>query len=271
MSIGTQIFAAWGLVALMMFLLWWRQQITRDATPVDVGWSVGLGLLAIFFWCATPDPANPRTLVVGLLGAIWAFRLGGYLYWTRVRGHREEDGRYQTLRRNWGARAGAFFFVFYQVQALLSFLFALPFLAALHARSDWSVVDFAGIAVWIVAVAGEAIADAQLSRFRARPDSRGKTCRVGLWGWSRHPNYFFEWLHWWTYVLLAWGAAWWWGTLLAPALMLFFLFKVTGIPATEAQAVLSRGDDYREYQRTTSVFVPWPPRRSASARLSDTV
>jgi steroid 5-alpha reductase family enzyme len=261
LSLPTQILVAWGIVAVMMVLLWWRQQITKDATPVDVGWSVGLGLLALFFWAVSPDPTQPRTILVGLLGAVWAFRLGGYLYWTRVRGHREEDGRYQTLRRNWGRRAGVFFFVFYQVQALLSFLFALPFLAAMRTRSEFTAIDFAGIAVWIIAVSGEALADAQLSRFRARSESRGKTCRDGLWSWSRHPNYFFEWLHWWAYVLLSWGAVWWWGTLFAPALMLFFLFKVTGIPATEAQAVLSRGDDYREYQRTTSVFVPWPPKK----------
>lgn len=262
LSTSIQILVAWGLVATMMALLWWRQQQTRDATPVDVGWSVGLGILALFFWGTSPEPTQPRTMLVALMGAVWAFRLGGYLYWTRVRGHREEDGRYQTLRRNWGDRAGPYFFVFYQIQALLSLLFALPFLAAMRARSDWSVMDTVGLVIWCIAVAGEATADWQLSRFRTRPESKGKTCRDGLWSWSRHPNYFFEWLHWWSYVAMAWGAPWGGATLLAPGLMLFFLFKVTGIPATEAQAVLSRGDDYREYQRTTSVFVPWPPKRS---------
>jgi len=120
----------------------------------------------------------------------------------------------------------------------------------------------AGVLVWVIAVAGEALADAQLARYRSVPANRGRTCRVGLWRASRHPNYFFEWLHWWSYVLLATGSPLWWATLIGPALMLYVLLKVTGIPATEAQAVLSR-PDYAEYQRTTSAFIPWFPKRPA--------
>jgi steroid 5-alpha reductase family enzyme len=104
------------------------------------------------------------------------------------------------------------------------------------------------------------LADRQLARFKRRPESRGKTCREGWWRYSRHPNYFFEWLHWWSYVLLAAGSPWWVLTLIGPALMLLFLFKVTGIPATEAQASVSRSD-YAEYRRTTSAFIPWFPKR----------
>ena len=121
--------------------------------------------------------------------------------------------------------------------------------------------DAVGLLIWTISVLGESIADAQLARFRSNPANRGKTCRIGLWNYSRHPNYFFEWLHWWSYVAIAWSAPYGWTTLLAPALMWFFLFKVTGIPATEAQAVISRGDDYKLYQQTTSVFVPWFPKR----------
>ena len=87
-----------------------------------------------------------------------------------------------------------------------------------------------------------------------------QTCREGWWRYSRHPNYFFEWLHWWSYVALAVGASYWWLTLLSPAVMLYFLVCVTGIPPTEAQALASRGEDYRQYQRTTSVFIPWFPK-----------
>jgi steroid 5-alpha reductase family enzyme len=101
-----------------------------------------------------------------------------------------------------------------------------------------------------------------LAQYRGDPVNRGKTCRLGLWKYSRHPNYFFEWLYWWVYVLIAWTAPLGWISLLAPGLMLFFLLKVTGIPATEAQAVRSRGDDYRDYQRTTSMFIPWFPQKT---------
>ena len=106
----------------------------------------------------------------------------------------------------------------------------------------------------------EALADLQLKRFRADPANRGKVCDVGLWRWSRHPNYFFEWLHWFAYVLLAVGSPVWYLTLIGPVLMLVSLLWVTGIPFVEAQSLRSRGDAYRDYQRRTSPFVPLPPR-----------
>ena len=110
------------------------------------------------------------------------------------------------------------------------------------------------------------LADRRLAHFRGRPGNRGKTCREGWWHYSRHPNYFFEWLHWWSYMALAAGAPYGWVALLAPTAMFYLLFRVTGIPPTEAQALASRGDDYREYQRTTSVFFPWFPKREGGTR-----
>ena len=107
------------------------------------------------------------------------------------------------------------------------------------------------------------LADRQLSAFRMNPANRGQVCRQGMWRYSRHPNYFCEWLHWWAYVLLAVGAAGGWLNVLGPVLMLYFLHKVTGIPPTEAQALKNRGEAYREYQRTTSIFFPWPPKKGA--------
>jgi steroid 5-alpha reductase family enzyme len=116
--------------------------------------------------------------------------------------------------------------------------------------------------VWCVAIGGESLADTQLARWRREPSNRGRTCRKGLWKCSRHPNYFFEWIHWWTYVILGATAAHGWVTLLGPALMLMFLYRVTGIPYTEAQALKSRGEDYRQYQKTVSAFFPWFPRKA---------
>jgi len=153
--------------------------------------------------------------------------------------------------------------VFFQVQALWSVLFSLPFLPVAFSRAAapaW--YDVAGVAVWLVAVGGEAVADRQLARFRRRPDSGGTTCREGLWRYSRHPNYFFEWVHWFAYVFLALGSPYVWVALWGPVVMLLFLFKLTGIPYTEKRALASRGEDYRRYQQTTSVFVPWPPKEA---------
>jgi steroid 5-alpha reductase family enzyme len=257
----TQLLIAATMMAGMMTVLWLIEVARNDASVVDVGWSAGLGVLAIFF-AITSDGDPPRRWLVGVLAALWSFRLAGYLLFNRVIG-KEEDGRYQNLRKRWGGRAHFYFFFFFQAQALLDVLFGIPLLIAMTApRPDLDPWDFAGAAVLLVAVFGEMIADGQLARFRRDPGNRGKVCDVGLWRYSRHPNYFFEWLHWWAYVLFAVGHAYWWGTLFAPALMLYFLFYVTGIPATEAHALRSRGDAYRRYQRTTSVFIPWFPKES---------
>jgi steroid 5-alpha reductase family enzyme len=203
------------------------------------------------------DPLR-RTLV-GVLGAIWALRLAWYLLTDRVLRAEHEDGRYRAIREYFGSKADLFLFFFYQGQAGVALLFSLPMLAAMRG-GPLDRFAVAGVAVWVTAVVGESIADRQLARFRADPTNSGQVCQVGLWRYSRHPNYFFEWVHWWSYVLIARGAPLAW---IGPVVMLLFLFRLTGIPHTEQQAIRSRGERYREYQRTTSIFVPWPPRRRA--------
>ncbi len=121
-------------------------------------------------------------------------------------------------------------------------------------------MEILGAVVAVASISGETAADVQIDRFKERPDSKGKTCRVGLWRLSRHPIYFFEWTYWVGLALIAWSAPLGWAGLLSPAIMLYLLWNVTGIPAAEAQAVKSRGQDYLDYQRTTSVFVPWFPK-----------
>lgn len=145
----------------------------------------------------------PR-VALGLLGGLWGSRLALHL-WRRVRSE-PEDGRYRYLREHWQSHQGKIF-GFFMAQALLVVLFALPF-AAVAANSHagltpWTV---AAALAWLLSVGGESLADRQLARFRADPANKGRTCREGLWRYSRHPNYFFEWLHWFTYVLLAVGS-----------------------------------------------------------------
>jgi len=145
------------------------------------------------------------------------------------------------------------------------FLFALPLLVTGLSTKPWGWLDFAAVLIWVISIVGEAISDQQLHRFRQQPENKGEVCRDGFWNYSRHPNYFFEWLHWWTYVLLAITAPFGWLTILAPVAMWLFLNRVTGIPHTEAQAIKSRGQKYRHYQETTNAFFPWFPKQTIPA------
>ncbi len=256
----TLMLMGWVAMAVLMTALYGVQQKRTDAGIADVGWAGGLAALAIFYALAA-DGYPPRRAALALLASFWGLRLALYLLVNRVlRG--PEDGRYRMLREQWGERAPLYFFLFFQMQALWAILFSIPFLVvADHSNPVWSPFDTGGVLLWLMAVLGEALADAQLARFRAAPEHRGKTCREGLWRYSRHPNYFFEFLHWWAYVLLGAGAPYGWLTLLGPVAMLLFLYKITGIPYTEKQALASRGEDYRQYQESTSALIPWFPKK----------
>jgi steroid 5-alpha reductase family enzyme len=236
------------------------QRVRRDAGVVDVGWAAGVGFSALFYAVAADgDPVRRTALAV--LGGFWGLRLAGYLLLDRVMSDRE-DGRYAAMREAWGENAQRNLFLFFQAQAFWVALFSLPFLGvAANGAPFPGSMDIAGIVVWILSVAGEGVADAQLSRHRRNPSNLGKTCRSGLWRYSRHPNYFFEWLHWVAWGVLAVGSANGWVAFAVPAFLLVLLFRVTGIPETEAQSLRTRGEDYRRYQREVSVFVPLPPRR----------
>ncbi|MFM1920338.1 MAG: hypothetical protein RLZZ303_1972 [Candidatus Hydrogenedentota bacterium] len=244
--------------SLAMLLLYAFQRRHNDAGIVDVGWSLGIGA-AVAWYALVVEADLIQRFAVAAVALPWSLRLGLYLLLDRVKG-KEEDGRYRKLREHWGAEAQRKFLVFFQFQGLLIVLFSLPPLLAMLSPKASPLTLLLGVSLGLFAMAGESLSDAQLRRWRSNPANRGRTCREGLWRFSRHPNYFFEWLHWWAYVIMA-GVSWQAAAALAgPLLMLLFLYRITGIPYTEAQALLSRGDDYREYQRTTSPFIPWFPR-----------
>ncbi len=254
-----------GLICMsgIMAALWWWQRRSGDAGIVDVAWSLGVAGTALLFSTSVADRNGPRTVAICLLVSVWAIRLS--LFVLRRLWALPEDGRYTTLKKEWNEQAQRKLFWFYQMQAAASVLFALPMLVAFHNRSAWSGWDVAACVIGIVAIGGESLADWQLWSFRRNSQNKGRVCRAGLWNYSRHPNYFFEWLHWWAYVFFAGFASWGWWNLAFPLAMLYFILFQTGIPPTEKQALQSRGDAYRDYQRTTSAFVPWFPKKSPDA------
>jgi steroid 5-alpha reductase family enzyme len=238
----------------------------RNFGLVDVAWAAGFAPLAAFYGHFAGG-SRERRLLITAMAVLWSLRLGGYLAW-RVFGHiRTEDGRYRQLRQDWAANLDAKMFRFFQFQALLLVALSIPFLlAARNPAPALHPLEFAGVALWLIALLGETRADAQLASFQRDPANRGRVCDTGLWRLSRHPNYFFEWLVWVAFALFALASRGGWLALGCPALMLFFLLKVTGIRYTEDQLLRSKGDAYRRYQERTSAFVPWPPRREPAAR-----
>lgn len=252
-------------VAAVMAALWALNLVVRNTSIADVGWCAGL--VAVVLWYATQASGEvERKALVVILVTVYAGRLGLFILLNRVVGKRE-DARYRRLREQWGATAGLYLFGYFQLQALAVAAFSLPFLVIIqNPRPPFALNELAGLLIWITAVSGEAAADWQLARFRAKPWNHDRVCQDGWWNYSRHPNYFFEWLHWWAYVVMGIGAPGWPLTVIGPTGMGWALLKVTGIPLAEQQALQNRGEDYRRYQETTNAFIPWWPKRRSIDR-----
>jgi steroid 5-alpha reductase family enzyme len=251
--------AAWATAAATQLALWLVSLRTRNAGIVDIGWAGSFALVVLVFAALGGAPLARTWPMIAMVMA-WSLRLAGYLI---VRGAASgaEEGRYAELRRRWSPGADRAFFVFFQAQALLTGVLSIGFVWTFSGPAPSSDLPLAlGGAVWLVGLIGETTADAQLRAFKRDPARRGQVCDVGLWGWSRHPNYFFETCVWCGYAIASLAFAGGWLAWLAPAIVLASILKVTGIPATEAQAVRSKGDLYRNYQARVSAFVPWPPR-----------
>ncbi len=245
-----------------MICVWLVSIRIHNASYVDVAWAFGIAGTAVAYALLADGSALHRVLVAGL-GTIWGVRLGTYLL-SRLAG-KEEDGRYQELRRRWAPNVNRAFFVFFQAQAGFVLVFSLPFAFVAVDQGEVTWLAWIGAALALGSIVGEVTADTQLAVWKGNPANKGKTARNGLWGWSRHPNYFFEWLHWVAWAIIALSSPYGWIAIFVPVFLFTLLFKVTGIPETEAQSLRSRGDDYRRYQEEVSVFVPLPPRRKPAA------
>jgi steroid 5-alpha reductase family enzyme len=249
----------------VMAIAWGVQQATGHSGWVDAFWTYGVGaaatIAALVPLAEGPWPRERQVLVV-VLAAIWSLRLGWHIV-TRTR-ETSDDPRYRQLMTEWGSDASRRMFWFLQTQAVVGVVLALSIvLAAQNPRPGLRIQDLVGALLLVVTIVGESVADRQLRQFKADPANRTAVCDVGLWRWSRHPNYFFEWLVWVAYPLIAIDRTgdnpFGWLALLAPLCMYWLLVHVSGIPPLEAHMLRSRGKAFRTYQRRTSAFFPIPP------------
>lgn len=251
------LFITYLVLFTMMSILWVIGMRIKNAAVVDVGWGLGFVLVVLIAFFTIEGLPLRNLLITGLV-SIWGVRLAWHLLTDRIMDGIPEEGRYVDIRARWSTHLPLKFFFFYQFQAILIIVLSLPmYLVFLNPDPALLFIEWLGLLVWFIGLIGESVADRQLKKFKDNPSNKGLTCQAGLWKYSRHPNYFFEWVIWVGYFVIALAAPYGWLAIVSPAAMLYVLVRVTGIPLTEAQALRSRGEEYRKYQQTTSAFVPW--------------
>ncbi|TCL68401.1 DUF1295 domain-containing protein [Rhizobium sp. BK251] len=266
MTLATLLILLAVAISVTMAFAWSVAIRTGSSGWIDVVWSFGVGAGGVIGSLAplgTGGDISPRRFLVAAIIGIWSLRLGLHIA-ARTHGG-GDDPRYRQLREEWGESYRGRLFWFLQIQAAVAFILILCLLTAAHRPAPaLDLGDLAGLIIFVLAVVGEAAADRQLSRFGARPENRGEVCDVGLWHFSRHPNYFFEWLVWVAIAAIAvdFGGAypWGWLALAGPLLMYWLLVHISGIPPLEAHMLRSRGERFRIYQQRVNAFWPGPPR-----------
>jgi steroid 5-alpha reductase family enzyme len=245
-------------LAIVMAVAWAAQRATGRSGWIDAAWTLGLGAIAALLALSPLGGSGGSGWRQGAVGAailLWAARLGSHIVARTLNG--PDDPRYAKLMEDWGSSAPLRLFGFLQIQALAGAALALAVALAAHAPSaSFRVTDALAVVIFVVALAGEAVSDAELARFKRDPARRGEICDVGLWGRSRHPNYFFEWLVWIAFAIAASVSALGLLAWIAPALMYVLLRYASGVPPLEEHMLRTRGEAFRAYQRRTPVFFP---------------
>ena len=252
----------WNLVAVaaMMITGWLISLAYRNVTVVDSLWGLGFVLIAWLTFFMTDGYVNRKLLIVVLV-TLWGLRLSIYLSWRNW--GKGEDPRYGGWRKKSGSRFWLVsLFKVFMLQALflwvISVVVQIGQIASTPDRLTW--LDGIGLLVWANGFLFESLGDWQLAQFKSDPASKGRVMDRGLWAYTRHPNYFGEFLIWWGIFLITLSTPNSWWTILSPAIITMVLLKMTGIPLTEQELVKSR-PGYSEYVKRTSAFVPWLPAK----------
>lgn len=244
------------LVLTIIFVIGWVASLKiKNASIVDAMWALSLGI-PVFIYVSSHHGSNSRNIILLSMALIWSLRLGIHLSRRIHAHHPDEDSRYKILRVQWKENANRNFLIIFLINSTLVFLLSLPFYFSSQLDATVQLLEWIGLAIFSIGLIGESMADQQLAKFRKQRGG-GKICNIGLWNYSRHPNYFFEAVIWVGIYLFCAASPGGIFTVHAPLIMIFLLTKVTGIPPTERSLLKSRGDAYKEYQQTTSAFIPW--------------
>jgi steroid 5-alpha reductase family enzyme len=253
--------ASAGAIAVLMLFVWAISVAIRDASVVDIAWGFGF---VVTGWTAflVGDGPSPRSWLMVALVSIWGLRLTLHLAKRNI--GKGEDFRYQRMRAEHPANFPLWTLAnVFGLQGALMFVVSLPVQMAMVAGGPDSLtlLDFAGVALWVIGLAFEAIGDLQLQRFKADPANQGKVMDRGLWRYTRHPNYFGDAVVWWGHFLVCASRPEMLWTVVGPLAMSFLLTRVSGVPMLE-RSMAKRKPGYAEYMERTSGFFPLPPREA---------
>ena len=238
--------------------LWALSVRLRDSSIVDIFWGLGFVLVA-WVTFAVAEGHLERKLVLAGLTTLWGIRLSVFLA-LRNLGH-GEDARYSAMRHrhgpSWWWRS---FFIVFALQGVLLFVVSLPVQVAQHAEQPpLGALDALGALVTLTGVLFETLGDWQLARFRSQPENKGLIMTSGLWRFTRHPNYFGDFLVWWGLFVIACATANAWFTVVGPVVMSILLMRVSGV--TLLEKTMRKRPGYAEYAARTNAFFPWPPKK----------
>ncbi len=261
MTVLTLLLVTLGVALGLMLLLWLVSLATSDASIVDSFWGPGFVLIGWVSFFLT-NGAYPRKFLITSLATIWGLRLGLHIF---KRNHgKGEDYRYKAMRKQWGDKFPfVSLFTVFGFQGLLMWFISIPLQIAQISPTPESltVFDYLGLTVWCIGFFFEAVGDFQLSQFKANPANKGQVMNVGLWRYTRHPNYFGDSTLWWGYYLIACAVPNGVFTLLSPLTMTFFLMNVSGVALLE-KSLKKNKPGYAEYVARTSSFFPLPPKKA---------
>jgi len=244
------------LVALVpMFIIgilfWLISLVKKDVSIVDSLWSLFFIVAALTIFNYQEDVTDRAVLVLSLV-TIWALRLSIYIT-LRHLGH-EEDHRYQTIRsKNQPGFSYKSLYLIFGFQTLVAWVVALPLFYAINSAAPLNVFDGLAALLWLVGMFFESVSDYQLYQFKKNPENKGKTFTQGLWKYSRHPNYFGEFLVWWGFFIFALSDHAYL-TIISPLLMTFLLLKFSGVSLLEETMKTRPG--YESYMQHTNAFFP---------------